>query len=165
MKTVYIGIGSNLGDPGKNCLEAINRIGMIPECSILGVSNLYRTEPVGVEFQGWFINGIVALSTSLSSRDLLERLLAIETHMGRVRRGGRWEPRVIDIDILLYGRDIINEEKLFIPHPFMHERRFVLIPMLDLAPDLEHPLLGKSMTELLREIPEDGQVVKPIEGH
>jgi 2-amino-4-hydroxy-6-hydroxymethyldihydropteridine diphosphokinase len=140
-------------------------MGAIPECDILGVSKLYRAEPVGVEFQGWFINGVVSLSTSLSSRDLLERLLAIETDMGRLRKGERWGPRVIDLDILLFGRDIINEDGLFIPHPFMHERRFVLIPMLDLAPGLEHPLLGKSMTELLRAVPEDGQVVKPIEDH
>jgi 2-amino-4-hydroxy-6-hydroxymethyldihydropteridine diphosphokinase len=164
MKRIYIGIGSNLGDPGKNCLEAIERIGKIPKCSILGISNLYRTEPMGVEDQEWFINGAIVLSADLSPRYLLERLLAIEADMGRVRNGKHWGPRVIDLDILLFGRDIIHEENLFIPHPYMHERRFVLIPMIDLDPDLEHPLLGKSMSELLRAIPEDGQIVKQIEG-
>lgn len=163
MKRVYIGIGSNLGDSRKNCLEAIDRIGKIPKCSTLGVSNLYRTEPIGIEHQGWFVNGAMALSAGLSARDLLDRLLAIETDMGRLRKGRRWQSRVIDLDILLFGRDIIHEEDLSIPHPFMHERRFVLIPMVDLAPDLEHPLLGKSMSELLRAIPEDGQIVESIE--
>lgn len=165
MKNVYIGIGSNLGDPRKNCLEAIDRIGKISKCSILRVSNLYRTEPVGVEYREWFINGVIALSAGLSPRDLLDRLFAIESDMGRVRKCGQWAPRVIDLDILLFGRDIIDEDKLSIPHPLMHKRRFVLIPMLDLAPDLEHPLMGKSMSELLRAIPEDGQIVKILEDH
>lgn len=163
MKKVYIGIGSNLGDQRKNCIEAINRIEKIPECDMVGVSNLYRTEPVGIKNQAWFINGVVLISTDLSCGALLKRLLAIEEDMGRIRKSGKWEPRVIDLDILLYGEDIINEEKLSVPHPYMHKRRFVLTPMLDLAPDLEHPLEGKSISELLRAVPEDGQVVKPIE--
>jgi 2-amino-4-hydroxy-6-hydroxymethyldihydropteridine diphosphokinase len=165
MKTVYIGIGSNLGDPIQNCLDAVDRIGKIPDCNIIGVSKLYQTQPVGVEGQGWYVNAVVSISTGISARDLIERLLDIEAGMGRTRERGRWEPRIIDLDILLFGQEIIHEEDLIVPHPRMHERRFVLSPMADLEPDLIHPSLGKTMTELLQEIPEDGQVVKSIEGH
>jgi len=161
MKTAYIGIGSNLGDTRRNCRRAIERIGRIPGCSITGLSGLYLTEPVGVEGQDWYVNGVVAISTSLSAQDLIKGLYTIEADMGRVRKE-RWGPRIIDLDILLFGQDVIREPNLTIPHPFMHERRFVIAPMVDLAPDLAHPTLGKKMTELLKMIPEDGQVVNPI---
>ncbi|MDB9823462.1 2-amino-4-hydroxy-6-hydroxymethyldihydropteridine diphosphokinase, partial [Deltaproteobacteria bacterium] len=141
MKTAYIGIGSNLGDPEKNCLEAADRIGRIPHCSLITLSNLYRTEPVGVEGHEWYINGVAAISTGISPQNLIEELLFIEADMGRVRKGEQWEPRVIDLDILLFGKEIIQVEKLTIPHPFMHKRRFVMAPMVDLAPDLTHPSL------------------------
>ena len=162
MKTAYIGIGSNLGDARKNCLDAVDRVGKIPGCSILGLSNLYLTEPVGVEGQNWYANGVVSISTSLSARSLLESLLAIEADMGRIRKE-RWESRVIDLDLLFFGQDIIKEENLRVPHPFMHERRFVIAPMVDLSPDFIHPFLGKSMIELLNAVSEDGQTVKRLE--
>jgi len=162
MKTAYIGIGSNLGDPRRNCLEAVDRIGQIPDCTVVGLSKLYCTEPVGVEGQGWYVNGVVAISTDMSPRDLMDRLLAIEVDMGRVREGKRWEARVIDLDLLLFDKEIVNEWNLTVPHPLMHKRRFVMTPMVDLAPDLTHPSLGKSMLELLQTVPEDGQVVKPV---
>ena len=161
MKTAYIGIGSNLGDPHRNCLEAVDRIGMRPDCRILGLSGLYETEPVGVEGQGWYINCVASLSTGLSARDLMKDLLLIEAGMGRVRRG-LWEPRVIDLDLLLFGTDIIDDEELKVPHPLMHKRRFVMAPMNDLAPDLIHPVIGRTMAELFEEIPVDGQSVRPV---
>jgi len=164
MKTAYIGIGSNLGNPEGNCLEAVDRIGRIPGCEFIKVSQLYRTEPVGVDGQDWYVNSVAAISIGMSPQGLMERLLAIEEDMGRVREGGRWLARVIDLDILLFGREIIHEENLTVPHPLMHTRRFVMIPMADLAPDLYHPSLGKSMAELLRDIPEDDQIVKPMGG-
>lgn len=159
MKTAYIGIGSNLGDPEKNCLEAVDRIGKIPKCAVISLSNLYRTEPVGVNGQDWYVNGVAAVSSGISPEELINRLLNIEADMGRIREGERWEPRVIDLDILLFGKEIIQMEKLTVPHPLMHKRRFAMAPMVDLAPDLTHPSLGKSMLDLLREIPEDGQAL------
>jgi 2-amino-4-hydroxy-6-hydroxymethyldihydropteridine diphosphokinase len=164
METAYIGIGSNLGNPERNCLEAIDKIGQIPNCEVVRVSKLYRTEPVGVDGQGWYVNCVAAISTGMFPQALMERLLAIEEDMGRVRDGRRWLARVIDLDILLYGREIIHEKNLTVPHPLMHRRRFVMNPMADLAPDLTHPSLGKSMSELLQDIPEDGQFVKPMGG-
>jgi 2-amino-4-hydroxy-6-hydroxymethyldihydropteridine diphosphokinase len=164
MKTAYIGIGSNLGNPEGNCLEAVDRIGRIPDCELIKVSQLYRTEPVGVVGQDWYVNCVASISTGMSPQVLMERLLAIEEDIGRVREGGRWMARVIDLDILIFGREIINEENLIVPHPLMHRRRFVMVPMMDLAPDLDHPSIGKSMSELIQDIPEDGQIVKPMGG-
>lgn len=162
METAYIGIGSNLGDPLRRCLEAVDRIGKVPNCSVLDRSGWYRTEPVRVKGQNWYVNGVISLSTGLSARELMSNLLAIEADMGRVRKK-RWEPRVIDLDILLFGREIIREPGLTIPHPLMHTRRFVMAPMVDLAPDLIHPSLGKSMIRLLHEIPADEQIIRPVE--
>lgn len=163
MKTAYIGIGSNLGDPLQNCREAVDRMGRIPDCRILKCSQWYRTEPIGVEGQGWYVNGVASVSTGgLSAREMMGSLLAIEADMGRVRKE-RWEPRIIDLDILLFGDEIIQEPDLTIPHPLMHGRRFVMAPMAGLAPELMHPSLGKSMTALLKEIPPGEQMIRPIE--
>ena len=163
MKTAYIGIGSNMADPHSNCLEAIKRIGSIEGCSITSVSALYLTEPVCVKAQEWYINGAAGISTGLSPLGLIRKLLDIEEDMGRVRTM-KWGPRIIDLDILLFGQDIINDKILTVPHPMMHLRRFVMAPVADLAPDLMHPVLGKTMLELYREIPPDGQVIKRMEG-
>ncbi len=162
MKTVYIGMGANLGDPRRNCLEAILRIGLIPESKITGLSHLYRTQPVGVKGHNWYVNGVVVLSTRMGPHQLLDRLLLIERDMGRVRHGETWEPRIIDLDILLFGTQIIREKDLTVPHPLMHSRRFVMTPMAQLAPHLRHPSLGKTMSELLETIPQNGQLVEPI---
>lgn len=163
MKTAYIGIGSNMGDPQRNCLDSIDNIGKMDNCEIVSTSSLYLTKPIGVTGQEWYINGAISISTGLSAFEMIERLLDIEARMGRVRKK-RWEPRTIDIDILLFGQDIIDHETLKIPHPMMHLRRFVMAPMTEIAPDLIHPILGKRMVELLRAIPADDQVVKRLEG-
>lgn len=163
MKTAYIGIGSNMSDPRRNCLEAIDRIRQIDGCEILAVSSLYLTEPVGINGQEWYINGAAAISTELSALDLINRLLNIEADMGRVRTT-RWASRIIDLDILLFGQDIINDKILTVPHPMMHIRRFVMAPMADLAPELVHPVLRKTMLEILKEIPGDEQIIKRVEG-
>ena len=162
MKTAYIGIGSNLGDKRDNCLKAVEMIGQFPDGRLTGQSDWYLTEPVGVEDQDWYLNGVLSLDTNKSPQDLLRSLMRIEAELGRIRRK-RWESRIIDLDILLYGRDIIDEDNLTIPHPLMHLRKFVLVPMARLAPDLVHPSLGVTMSELLLKIPENGRVVSSLE--
>jgi 2-amino-4-hydroxy-6-hydroxymethyldihydropteridine diphosphokinase len=133
-----------------------------PGCNLTGHSNWYWTEPVGVKDQERYVNGVASLSTELSAHDLLKTLLAIEQDMGRIRRK-RWESRNIDLDLLLYGREVIKEKHLTVPHPLMHERRFVLVPLVELEPNLTHPSLGLTMSELLARLPEDGQEVGLIE--
>ncbi|MBL7211757.1 MAG: 2-amino-4-hydroxy-6-hydroxymethyldihydropteridine diphosphokinase [Desulfobacteraceae bacterium] len=162
-KTAFIGIGSNLGDKLKNCLKSIELIHGLSKCHLVAKSDFYRTEPVGVEGQDWYANGAISLKTDLSAQELLTCLLEIEEGMGRVRRS-KWGPRTIDLDILLFGRDIVNEEDLAIPHPLMHQRRFVLVPMVQLAPDLVHPVLGKTMSQLLETFSAKGQSVIKMEG-
>ena len=161
MTTAYIGIGSNLGDKLNNCRKSIEMTGRIPDTSVTAQSVFYRTEPVGVEGQDWYVNGVISLSTGLSAQDLLKNLLDIEQIMGRERKK-KWDSRTIDLDILLYGQEVIEEENLTVPHPLMHLRRFVLEPMVQLAPDLIHPVLGKSMAGLLEDFREQGQDVIPL---
>ena len=161
MKKVYIGIGSNLGDKRNNCLRAIALLKRIPDCESIEHSGLYMTEPVGVEDQDWYVNGVASLTTALSAQALLRALLSIESRMGRIRRK-KWDSRIIDLDILIFDREVIQEEHLRIPHPLMHARKFVLEPLSELAPELIHPILGVSISELLRKLPEDGQVVRPL---
>ena len=163
MKTVYIGIGGNLGDPYENCMKAVEIIKEQPFCEIKALSPFYRTQPVGIEGDNWFINAVLSINTSLSSGELIEMLLDIEKEMGRTRSAIRWESRIIDLDVLLFGNDIINDKNLIVPHPRMHLRRFVMAPMADIAPELVHPVLGKSMAEILDEIPLEEQEVRLME--
>ena len=160
-KTAYIGVGSNLGDKINNCLEAVVRIDEISGCRVTAQSDFYRTQPVGVEGQDWYVNGVIVLSSDIPAQDLLKGLLAIEVDMGRERKR-KWDSRVIDLDILLFGAEVISEKGLQVPHPLMHLRRFVMVPMVSLAPDLVHPVLRKSMTELLVDSSEKDQSVVPM---
>lgn len=161
MRTAYIGIGSNLGDKLNNCLKSIDLIERIPGCLVEAQSDFFRTEPVGVEDQNWYVNCVISLQPDISVQQLLKNLLAIEAGLGRERKQ-KWNPRTIDLDIILFGQDLINEKNLTVPHPLMHERRFVLVPMVQLAPDLIHPVLKKSMIELLDALPEERQAVIPL---
>jgi 2-amino-4-hydroxy-6-hydroxymethyldihydropteridine diphosphokinase len=161
MRTAYIGIGSNLGDKLNNCLKAIDLIERIPGCRVEAQSDFFRTEPVGVEDQNWYVNCVISLQPDISVQQLLKNLLAIEAGLGRERKQ-KWNPRTIDLDIILFGQDLINEKNLTVPHPLMHERRFVLVPMVQLAPDLIHPVFEKSMIELLDALPEERQAVIPL---
>lgn len=158
METAYIGVGSNLGDREENCLGAVDRMVRMPACRVRGRADLFQTEPVGVRDQDWFVNTVVRLDTALEPKTLLEGLLRIETDMGRVRRK-RWDARTIDLDILLFGERTIDDPDLRVPHPLLHQRRFVLVPLVQLAPELRHPVLGVSMRELLARLPEKGQAV------
>jgi 2-amino-4-hydroxy-6-hydroxymethyldihydropteridine diphosphokinase len=162
MKRAFIGIGSNLGDRRKNCAEAVERLKELKGCEVIGCSRWYLTSPVGVEDQDWFVNGVACLGAEISARDLLGRLLSVEAAMGRVRTE-KWGPRVIDLDLLLYGADIVNEPDLEIPHPLMDRRRFVLAPLAEVDPDVIHPVLAKTASQMLWELEGQEQQVIPIE--
>ncbi len=152
---VYLGIGSNKGNRVKNITVALSHIAAAPGVRLVRQSKLYETEPVGGPPQCFFLNCVAVVSTDMPAHDCLAILQAIELSMGRERSEVRWGPRIIDLDILLYGRTILRSPVLRIPHPLMHKRCFVLVPMTELAPRLKHPLLGKTMTRLLHECRED----------
>jgi 2-amino-4-hydroxy-6-hydroxymethyldihydropteridine diphosphokinase len=156
----FIGIGSNMADPVSNCLESIDRIAAFARSTITGRSSLYRTEPVGMPDQDWFVNCVVEIETRFKALTLLDILQKIENDMGRIRKD-RWGPRTIDFDILLYGQEIITEDNLIIPHPELHKRRFVLVPMCEIAPYAIHPSYGISMMGLLNRL-EDLNAVELI---
>lgn len=153
----FIGIGANLGDPAAQCRDAVQRVGTTPGVHVLRCSSLYRTAPVGPKDQGWFINAVAEVRTGLSPGDFFAALKAIERQMGRTD-GPRWGPRVIDLDILLYGQEVVDIDGLKIPHPEMHRRRFVLAPLCELASYAIHPAFGVSARGLLDRLVEPGVV-------
>jgi 2-amino-4-hydroxy-6-hydroxymethyldihydropteridine diphosphokinase len=147
----FIGIGTNLGDKAANYREAIARIASLPETRIVRHSSIYETEPVG-DIEGVFLNGVVEIESEMAAEALMRRLLSIERAMGRERAGGprrKYRPRVIDLDLLFFNKEITNSAALTLPHPRLHERRFVLAPMAELAPALIHPKLNLTISELL----------------
>ncbi len=148
--TAFVGIGSNLGDREANLRSAIELLTAEDGIEVVAVSEVRETEPVGPVEQGPFLNGVVQVETTLPPGDLLERLLSVESRLGRVR-AERWGPRTIDLDLLLYGSETVDEPGLTVPHPRLHERRFALEPLLDLDPTLEIPELGPIST-LLAEL-------------
>ncbi|MBI3026752.1 2-amino-4-hydroxy-6-hydroxymethyldihydropteridine diphosphokinase [Candidatus Woesearchaeota archaeon] len=145
MADAFIGVGSNLGNKLENIRKAMSLIK--ERCKILKISHLYKTEPVGFKSQQWFLNCAAKAQTSLKPKELLEFLLSIEKKLGRVRTI-RYGPRTIDLDILFYDDMIIREDNLVVPHPRLHERLFVLVPLKDICPDFIHPALNKTISEL-----------------
>ena len=143
MTRAYVGLGANLGDRERTLREAVDALGAGEGIEVVAVSTLRETEPVGVGQQPRFLNGAAALDTTLESRELLDRLLDVEQRFGRVRVPGEHGPRTLDLDLLLYGDDQIDEPGLTVPHPRLHERRFVLEPLAELAPGLVIPGLGR----------------------
>ncbi len=143
MTTAFVGIGSNLGEPESQIAVALEQLAAEDGIEVVAVSTLRETEPVGYLDQPSFLNGAAQLETALPPRELLERLLEIESRLGRVRgEGPRFGPRTIDLDLLLYGDETIDEPGLTVPHPRLWERRFVLEPLAELAPGLDIPGLG-----------------------
>ena len=155
-KTVYLSLGSNIGDRAGYLRDAIENLRTLG--NVAAVSSFYETEPVEFTRQAWFLNCAVALETEKLPKQLLTAVLRIEREMGRKRTVAKG-PRVIDIDILLFGSSVIDTPQLTVPHPAMHERRFVLEPLAEIAPEARHPVLKKTVREMRDALPA-GQVVK-----
>ncbi len=148
---VYIGLGSNIGDREANIREAIMQLAENEGIEIEQVSTLIETKAVSMIKQPDFLNAVIEMTTILTPLELFEETKKIELKMGRTKKGTR-EPRQIDLDILIFGQDIICEKDLTIPHPMMHERDFVLIPFNEIAPDAVHPVLGDNIASLYQQL-------------
>jgi 2-amino-4-hydroxy-6-hydroxymethyldihydropteridine diphosphokinase len=151
MTLAFVGLGANLGEREETIRRAVELLGDAPGVHVVGVSSLIETDPVGYLDQPRFVNAAAALETSLPPRELLELLLRIERELGRTRTGPRFGPRTIDLDVLLFGDDVVDEPGLSVPHPRLHERRFALEPLLELDPLLVVPGRGP-VTALLAEL-------------
>ena len=158
MSRVFLSIGSNLGDRLSNIQQAVATLSMSDKIKIVKTSSFYETEPWGNKNQEWFINAALAIDTDYSPEELLQYCQNIEVQLGRIRKENeKWSQRAIDIDILMYDDLVISSENLIVPHPFMHLRAFVLVPMLEVKSDLVHPVFKKTISELYDELsnPED----------
>jgi 2-amino-4-hydroxy-6-hydroxymethyldihydropteridine diphosphokinase len=154
----YLSLGSNSGDRAAHLNKAVAQL--TKAVSVRAVSGVYETQPVDVPNQPWFLNCVAEIETDLTPRELLNLALQIEAEMGRLRTREKG-PRNIDIDIILFGDCVIDESGLTIPHPAMHQRRFVLEPLVEIAPQATHPKLRKTARELLADLPED-QIVRKL---
>ena len=151
MTRVYIALGSNLANPLHQVQSALNALAELPQTTLIATSSLYRTPPLGPQDQPDYLNAVVALDTDLSAENLLDHTQKIELEHGRVRKDERWGPRTLDLDILLFGDEIINTERLTVPHYDMKNRQFMLYPLAEIAPELYFPTgesLQSAMTKL-----------------
>ncbi len=156
----YIALGSNLGDRELNLLRAVAEIGKLPASRVTALSPFYETSPVGITDQPSFYNAVLRLATVLSPHELLNHLQHIEDAVFGRKRSVRWGARSMDLDLLFYGDSVISDDTLTVPHPRLAERRFVLQPLCDIAPDLIHPVLEQPVRKLLDDLRSDETVVK-----
>jgi 2-amino-4-hydroxy-6-hydroxymethyldihydropteridine diphosphokinase len=153
MITAYIGLGSNLGNCRENLLQAWARLGAVKGVKLLELSSPYRSEPVGMASENWFINAVGSLQTSLPPAALLGAMLAVETSLGRKRSHGKTpDDRSIDLDLLYWGDRISTDPSLILPHPEIANRLFVLLPLAEIGPEVRHPVLKKTSVEMLQDL-------------
>lgn len=153
-----IGIGSNLGDRRANYQEALDRVAKLPATRIVKASSLYESEPLG-DAKTWFLNAVIEIETDSTADELLKRLKSIEESMGRKRvKGKRWGSRIIDLDILFFDNEVINKRTLKVPHKEIANRRFVLVPLCELAPQMVHPALNVTLSDLLNALKDKKRV-------
>jgi len=155
MNTVYIGLGSNLSQPAKQLKRAVQAISMIEQCQIQKISSLYFSRPMGPQDQPDYMNAVLSVKTRLSAIELLTFLQTIENNAGRLRKASRWDARVLDLDILLFGQQLINNDRLTIPHYGMKIREFVLLPLHEISPNLILPC-GDNLDELIQGLDQNG---------
>lgn len=155
LQRVYIGLGSNLGQPEAQLQIAINALSALPDSTLVALSSLYATQPLGPADQPDYLNAVVALDTRLQPLELLDCLQQIEQQQGRQRKAERWGPRTLDLDILLFGQQVIDLPRLQVPHYHLQARPFVLYPLAEIAPDLQLPD-GRVLREMLQECPAQG---------
>jgi 2-amino-4-hydroxy-6-hydroxymethyldihydropteridine diphosphokinase len=155
--TAYICVGSNLGDKLENCHQGIAALTRDESNRLIDRSLIYRTEPVDYKDQDWFVNYAVKIATVLEPLALLDRLKAIEREAGRMQDTVRFGPRVLDLDIIFYGKLVMDDPLLVIPHPRMHKRRFVLKPLCDIDPHINHPIFMRTVQSLLEDLDESDQ--------
>jgi 2-amino-4-hydroxy-6-hydroxymethyldihydropteridine diphosphokinase len=161
--TAWLSVGSNMGDKLANCLKGIAAVNTMDGCRVMDVSRFFRTSPVDYLEQDWFVNAAVRMVTRLEPLDLLDRLVTIQNEMGRKKDAIRFGPRVLDLDILLFDQRIVQMPRLEIPHPRMHKRAFVLVPICDINPAVNHPVTGETAARLLERLDDDAQQVIPLE--
>ncbi|MCW8345191.1 2-amino-4-hydroxy-6-hydroxymethyldihydropteridine diphosphokinase [Vibrio sp. ZSDZ65] len=155
MITCYIAIGSNLSDPVAQALDAMDALKSLPKSSVIQCSSLYSSTPMGPANQPDYINAVVKIQTELTPLELLDCTQAIELEQGRVRKDERWGPRTLDLDLILYGNEVIDSERLTVPHYGMKEREFVLYPLAEITPNLQLPD-GTELTNLLTQVDRNG---------
>jgi 2-amino-4-hydroxy-6-hydroxymethyldihydropteridine diphosphokinase len=154
---VYIGIGSNLGNRRENFLEAVMRLSKLPDTKVIKESSLYESEPLG-DAKEWYVNGAVEIETRFKPDMLLKKFKNIERAMGRKKVKKRWGSRIIDLDILLYDAAVVKKKNLRVPHPEMPNRKFVLLPLSEIAPQVIHPELGVTISELLINVKDNKRI-------
>jgi len=154
---VYIVIGSNIGNKRENFFEAGERVGKLPDTRVIKESSLYESEPLG-DAKEWYVNGAIEIETKFKPEALLEKFKNIERVMGRKKVKKRWGARIIDLDILLFDLAVVKKKNLRVPHPEMASRKFVLIPLSEIAPQVIHPELGVTISELLINVKDDKKI-------
>ena len=153
MAIVYLSLGSNKGDRIGYVQQAAGLLAALDDIKIIRTSAFYETEPWNMNTETWFVNAVLEIKTQLTPRNLLTECMRIETQLGRIKRNNPdYEDRTMDIDILFYNNEIINEDNLIIPHKFVHLRAFILVPLLELIPDYVHPVLNKTISELHNDL-------------